>query len=551
MYRVLVAVSLWSMGCSSEKGTTKDPIEADPSADTADTQPGDDGDTRVDLDGDGYLAIADGGDDCNDEDETIYPNATEWCDGIDNDCDGVVDNDASGQSLFYVDADGDGYGDPDSPVEQCEGGSGLSEIAGDCDDSDAEVYAGAPEKCDGIDNDCDPSTEEEGVVVIEGGTTSWTSIQEAIDASAEGDVVEVCSGTYEELLSIPHELSIIGMNGRDETILDAGYAGTAIESSAGLTLVGLTVRQGMGTVGGLSFSGSGGTVTIQDSLITSHVGEVAGGIYAEVGFTVQLVDSEVTFSSADTGGGITATLVDMVRSSVESNSATYGGGVWLDVGEEAGVLSMDDDSTVRDNTAYTAYMHDICGGCVLITGTEGATVSGGSIEDCFSYYWGGAVCIQGEPETATTVSIEDTTISGSQANWYGAGIYNDSNMELSITDTVFDDNYATYGGGLYDAGAGSYLLHATFQDNVASRGGAIYLTDDSGPMMLADCIVESGEAAWGGGALVEGSTLESVSTDWGKGSTDNTPDDVRTVSSNQTWSWNGSASFTCTSTACE
>ena len=78
--------------------------------------------------------------------------AAEDCDGIDNNCDGEVDE---GASTFYADTDGDGYGDSSVSTEGCTADSGYVSDSTDCDDSDGEVNPGATEICDDIDNDCD------------------------------------------------------------------------------------------------------------------------------------------------------------------------------------------------------------------------------------------------------------------------------------------------------------------------------------------------------------------------------------------------------------
>jgi hypothetical protein len=97
--------------------------------------------------------------DCNDADRTINPDADEACDGVDNDCDRVIDNGASHET-FYADADGDGHADPDNSVEACVAPEGYLESGDDCDDSDAAIYPGAAEICDGIDNNCDDIIDE-------------------------------------------------------------------------------------------------------------------------------------------------------------------------------------------------------------------------------------------------------------------------------------------------------------------------------------------------------------------------------------------------------
>ena len=102
----------------------------------------------------GYVVI---GTDCNDDDASSYPGAVEICDELDNDCDGVIDNDVG--ETWYVDEDGDGYGS--QAQESCGGGEGLVAQDGDCDDLDPNVYPDAIEQCDGIDNDCDDSIDEE------------------------------------------------------------------------------------------------------------------------------------------------------------------------------------------------------------------------------------------------------------------------------------------------------------------------------------------------------------------------------------------------------
>jgi hypothetical protein len=114
----------------------------------------------ADVDGDGFACDVD----CDDGDPSVHPAAGELCDGIDNDCDGSVDeDDALDAPLWYADLDLDGFGNPADAAPACTQPAGRIADASDCHDGDPSVHPGVADLCDGVDNDCDAATDEDFV----------------------------------------------------------------------------------------------------------------------------------------------------------------------------------------------------------------------------------------------------------------------------------------------------------------------------------------------------------------------------------------------------
>lgn len=99
--------------------------------------------------------------DCNDDDSAINPLGVELCDGQDNDCDGIVDeDDAVDAPTWYADDDGDGFGNLQATYRSCSLPEGHLADSTDCNDGNANVYPGATEYCDNLDSDCDGETND-------------------------------------------------------------------------------------------------------------------------------------------------------------------------------------------------------------------------------------------------------------------------------------------------------------------------------------------------------------------------------------------------------
>ena len=184
----------------------------------------------VDADSDGYgsgtstttsctqpIGYAANTNDCDDSRFESSPSALEFCNGIDDDCDGQIDEeDAVDFQVFYTDADGDGYGDPFSPVQGCTQPIGAVSNAQDCNDNDASVYPYATEVCNGVDDNCnqaiDENAEDQNIYFLDadsdgvGGTTfqlaceqpggyvSGTGDCDDSNATVKPNMTEVCNG---------------------------------------------------------------------------------------------------------------------------------------------------------------------------------------------------------------------------------------------------------------------------------------------------------------------------------------------------------------------
>ncbi|HRP31480.1 MAG TPA: MopE-related protein [Agriterribacter sp.] len=96
--------------------------------------------------------------DCDDNNPAVNKGATEVCNGIDDNCDGQIDEGAN--TTFYADADGDGYGNIAVTINACTAPAGYVNDTTDCNDSNAVIYPGAKEVCNGMDDNCNGQIDE-------------------------------------------------------------------------------------------------------------------------------------------------------------------------------------------------------------------------------------------------------------------------------------------------------------------------------------------------------------------------------------------------------
>ena len=160
-----------------------------------------------DTDGDGHgdptsftqacdlpTGYAENDDDCDDSDPAVSPNATEICNGIDDDCDGATDEDSAVDAeTWWTDADADGYGDPDSSTVACDQPSGTADNDEDCDDTDAGLN---PDTIWYLDHDGDGYGDADWTIAAceqPSGYISDSDDCDDLDADVNPDAEEVCN----------------------------------------------------------------------------------------------------------------------------------------------------------------------------------------------------------------------------------------------------------------------------------------------------------------------------------------------------------------------
>ncbi|HNH47714.1 MAG TPA: putative metal-binding motif-containing protein, partial [Myxococcota bacterium] len=138
-----------------------------------------------DQDGDGWM---EGYGDCNDADAAVQPCAVELCNGVDDNCNGLLDDVTTGGSCWYVDGDGDGYGVTATALLSETQPAGYVADCGDCNDADTAISPGEAEFCDGRDEDCSGVVDDHPT-----DGSRWYRDQDVDGAGTPEDVVVACT----------------------------------------------------------------------------------------------------------------------------------------------------------------------------------------------------------------------------------------------------------------------------------------------------------------------------------------------------------------------
>ncbi|MDP2314690.1 MAG: MopE-related protein [Pseudomonadota bacterium] len=485
-----------------------------------------DGDTYGDLgvaiaacaEPEGYVADAT---DCDDAEATVNPAGTELCNGVDDDCDTVTDEDAADVATWYADADADGFGDATAVTTACEPPSGTVSDPTDCDDGDSAISPAAAEICNDLDDNCDGDVDEGA------GRGTWysdadgdgygdaaTAVSEctqpadtiADDTDCDDAEATIYPGAPELCDGVANDCAASGWVAADEdgtasfhadagtaTDLTATFvAGTAaspfhytlpesgaLHLCAGTFYGTLTVTDPLA----VSIDGAGSALTTLDASASQAVitAEDAGAVTTLAGLTL-------TGGYGSFGGGISQYAGTLYGSDllITDNRGLYNGGGIVSFA----TLSID-DSVIDDNVSGS-------GGGIAATGTF--TLTNSTVSNNVASSSAGGILASG------TSTISDSFIQDNRGG-SGGGIMN-SDGTMAITDTEISGNTATYGVGVYLYVGSSTLTRVTISDNVGSGsgyGGAVYAiansTTDPAVVDIVDSVMDGNSAGYEGGGL--------------------------------------------------
>lgn len=169
----------------------------------------------------GFVAA---GADCDDNEARAYPGNPEVCGTIDNDCNGLADDDPTDLGMFYADGDEDGYGDAVLAVQGCDAPVAYVTNDTDCDDSNAQIHPGAaePDCTDPTDYDCDGAV---GYADVDGDGSAACEDCDDTDATRAPFLLSFRGSEASDYFGYSGSLaSDLNDDGFDDVVLGAPYA---------------------------------------------------------------------------------------------------------------------------------------------------------------------------------------------------------------------------------------------------------------------------------------------------------------------------------------
>jgi len=388
----------------------------------------------------------------------------------------------------------------------------------------------------------------------------YPTIQQAIDASADGDEVIVADGTYigplnKDLDFSGRLITVRSENGPDNCIIDCENSGRGFHFHSAETeaavVQGLTIQNGKtGDDGGGVYCEDYSSPTIIDCTITGcRAIDNGGGVACHNNSGPALTNCTIVLNDAllDDGGGVycyhsSPALTECTITGNTTYSGGGGGGVYCGYGSyptltgctiTGNTVLMDSGGGVKCEHASPTLID-----CV-ISDNGGDGVSGGGIS-----------CSGDSQPILIDCLITDNTAyySSHGGSGYGGGMACRGGSSSTLIGCVIANNTADsywcsgYGGGVHCLGASPTFIDCTITANTADSGGGVDCWDSSSPT-LADCTITGNTAAVGGAVsahylsspTLSGCTITGNSAGYGSGGVECEEDSNATLTNCILW----------------
>lgn len=249
-------------------------------------------------------------DDCDDSNSSIHPLADEYCNNIDENCNGEVDDEPVNGNPYFADADIDGYGDMTDYVSVCTQPEGRVDNATDCDDTDPDIHPGATEICDNVDQNCNTFIDDSAVDVAtfyadtDGDTYGNVNVTTASCSQPDGYVADSsdCDDTKAAINPAAEEVCDGQDNNCDGAIDDTGDSVVYVDSDG--DGYGDVIMTDHGCADEPGESGVGGDCDDTDASINPGAKEVCDGLDQNCNGTADenATTAATWYSDADTDG---------------------------------------------------------------------------------------------------------------------------------------------------------------------------------------------------------------------------------------------------------
>lgn len=324
----------------------------------------------------------------------------------------------------------------------------------------------------------------------------YATIQAAINASVDGDVIKVAAGTYaENINTLGKAISLLGALNRTTRIVGNGTT----------SIVTINSGEGAGTVICCFDIINGGKGTLVGSK------RLGGGMYISGGSDPTIQDVRVGFNTADWGAGafIDVGSDPLIQDSLFANNVTSAAG--LGGGMYAAGNPIFDNCRFAENTATTGF-----GGGLYASNSAFQAINECCFDNNIAWYGGGAH-VQGGSPVITGNLFEENTVTVNPTNGEGAGLALVGGSTAFVSDNEFRLNNAHSGGGIYSYDAAATIVNNLIHDNSASTGfkslfgygGGMSLGKSRGTVELNEIYLNTG--ALGAGVAARSSTTTLLS----------------------------------------